>query len=259
MYYTATPLHDLRAAVEELEDKFSDMIDRTLDIITDKEVTVQLFKKRLFSLNVRNKEQHKNFLDANIFSEQSAESTVEDTWCKLCDYSNFLNYTLVEHIIKKFGDRDLLETMKAYKRKLEIFRSKTRLCDFAIIFKGITKCKEVLMEVKFDKNWETCTLQDMEEWKESLTQKLLLPSFTVNPKDISTGCVSITWAIPAMFIPSLVEKLKTLDKNFCKEHKIMSLTLDGVEYLGTHVLKDPHTSASSTDTSEFYAVHTDMD
>ena len=259
MSYTVTSLHDLRTAVEELEDQFSDMADRTLDIITNKEVTVQLFKKRLFSLNVRNKEQHKEFLDANIFSGASAESTVEDMWCKLCDYSNFLNYTLVEHTIKKFGCRDLLETMKAYKRKLEIFRSKTRLCDFAIIFKGITKCKEVLMEVKFDKNWETCTLQDMEEWKESLTQKLLLPSFTVNPKDISTGCVSIAWAIPAMFTPSLVEKLKTLDKNFCKEHKIMSLTLDGVEYLVAPVMEDPHTSASSTDKGEFYAVHTDMD
>ena len=259
MSYTVTPLHDLRTAVEELEDQFSDMADRTLDIITDKEVTVQLFKKRLFSLNVRNKEQHKEFLDANIFSGASAESTVEDMWCKLCDYSNFLNYTLVEHTIKKFGCRDLLETMKAYKKKLEIFRSMTRLCDFAIIFKGITKCKEVLMEVKFDKNWETCTLQDMEEWKESLTQKLLLPSFTVNPKDISTGCVTITWAIPAMFTPSLVEKLKTLDKNFCKEHKIMSLTLDGVEYIGAPVMEDPHTSASSKDTGEFYAVHTDMD
>ena len=262
MNYTVTPLHDLRTAVEELEDQFSDMADRTLDIITDKEVTVQLFKKRLFSLNVRNKEQHKEFLDTNIFSGASAESTVEDMWCKLCDYSNFLNYTLVEHTIKKFGGRDLLETMKAYKRKLEIFRSKTRLCDFVVYFRGITKCKEVLMKslkVKFDENWETCTLQDMENWKESLTQTLLLPSFTMDATEIDTGCVSITWAIPAMFTPSLVKKLKTLDKNFCKEHMIMSLTLDGVEYLGAPVMEDPHTSASSKDTGEFYAVHTDMD
>ena len=246
MSYTATPIHDLRTAIEELEDQFSNIVDRTIDIITDKEVTVQLLKKRLMSLDVRNKKQHKEFLETNIFSGASA---VEDMWYKLSDYSNFLNYTLVEHMIKKFGDRDLLETMKAYKRKLEIFRSKTLLCDFAIIFKGITKCtREVLMEVKFDKNWETSTLQDMEEWKESLTQKLLLPSFNVNTEEIKTGCVSITWAIPAMFTPSLVEKLETLDENFCKEHKIMSLTLDGVEYLG----------APDKDTGEFYAVHTDM-
>ena len=136
------------------------------------------------------------------------------------------------------------------------------MCDFAVIFKGISKSNEVLMKslkVKFDKNWETCTLQHMEGWKEKLIQKLLLPSITVNPEEINTGCVSITWAIPAMFTPSLVEKLKTLDENFCKEHKIMSLTLDGVEYLGAPVMEDPHTSASSKDTGEFHAVHTHMD
>ena len=224
------------------------MSDCTLDIIKEKEVTIDLFKRRLINLNVRNREQHKEFLDANIFPEASAELTVENLWCKLSEYSNFLNCSLVEHLIKKFGDQDLLETMKAYKRELEIFRFKTRLCDFVKIFKGICKCKDVLMKslgAKFDQNWKTCTLQDMEGWKETLTQKLLLPSFTVNPSEIDIGCVSITWAIPAMFTPSLVEKLKTLDKNFCKEHKIMSLTFDGVEYLGAPVMEDPHTSANT--------------
>ena len=83
----------------------------------------------------------------------------------------------------------------------------------------------------------------MENRKESLTQKLILPSFTVNPKDISTGCVSITWAIPNMFTASLVEKLKTLDiTDFCSENKIMSLIFDGVEYLGAAVIQNPDTS-----------------
>ena len=219
------------------------MADRTLDIIKAKGIMVEDFKDRLINLNVRNRELHKEYLDLNIFSETSAES-VKDVWLKLSDYWDFLNYTLVEHLIKKYGDRDLMDTMKAYKRNLEIFRSKTRLCDFVTFFKGITKCKEVLMkslDVKFDKNWETCTLQDMEGWKETLTQKLLLPSFTVNPTEISTGCVSITWAIPAMFTPSLMEKLKTLDKSFCKEHKIMSLTFNGVGYLG---VPDPFISGT---------------
>ena len=169
--YTATRLHDLRTDIEELEDQFSDMADRTLDIIKAKGTTVQDFKDRLINLNVRNRELHKEYLDLNIFSETSAES-VKDVWLKLSDYWDFLNYTLVEHLIKKYANQDLIETMRSYKRNLEIFRSKTRLCDFVIFFKGITKCKEVLMEslgVKFDKNWETCTLQDMEGWKETLT------------------------------------------------------------------------------------------
>ena len=154
--------------------------------------------------------------------------------------------------------------MKAYKIKVENFRSNTRLCDFVNNFKGMSKCKDIVMkqlEVKFDKNWETCTLQDMEGWKESLIQKLLLPSFTVNPTEISTGCVSITWAIPAMFAMLIVEKLETLNNNdFCREHKIMSLTFNGVKYLGAPAIEDPHTTANvlyEDKTGQFYTINID--
>ena len=180
---------------------------------------------------------------------------------KLNNYWNYLNFSLLEDVIKTFCREALMARMEEYKKKLEDFRCKTRLCVFAETEQICLLAGENLKEfvVKHDKNWTMCTLQDLENWKKSLTETLLLPSFAVKPRKISTGCVSITWAIPAMFTPSLVEKLKTLDKNFCKEHKIMSLTLDGVEYLGTPVMEDPHTSASSKDTGEFYAVHADMD
>ena len=227
------------------------MADLTLDIINEKEVTVQLFKKRLINLNVRNREQHKEFLDAVIFSETTAES-VNDVWRKLSDYWDFLNYTLLEHVIKKFGDRKLVAAMQAYKRRLEIFRRKTRLCDFAEHFKDISKGllqKDLLMKfvvVKLDKDWQNCSLQDMENWKECLTHKLLLPSFITILRDISSGSVSITWAIPAMLTTFLVDKMETLDMtDFGKDHKILSLTFDGVEYLGAHVMEDPHTAAST--------------
>ena len=232
------------------------MADRTLDIIKVRGITVQDFKDRLINLNVRNREQHKEFLDKVIFSDKNAES-VKDVWRKLSDYWDFLNYTLLEHLIKKYGDRNLLAAMRAYKKRLEMFRCQTRLCDFAEHFKDIRKGvlqekKDLLKKfvvVKLERNWKNCSLQDLENWKECLTHKLLLPSFITILEDISQGSVSITWAIPAMFTPSLVEKLKTLDENFCKEHKIMSLSLDGVEYLG----------GPDKDTGEFYAVHTDMD
>ena len=223
----------------------------TFDIV--KTVSMKIFKYKLtFALPVQRQEQHQEFLEKNCFVISDA-TRIEGIWMKLSSYWNYLNFSLLEHVIKMFCSEALMARMEEYKKKLEVFRCKTRLCVFAQHYKNRQKCllgnelKEFV--IKHDKKWTECTLQDLENWKESLTQKLLLPSFAVNPKDISTGSVSITWAIPAMFTPSLVEKLKSLDENFCKEHKIMSLTLDGVEYLG----------APDKDTGEFYAVHTDMD
>ena len=71
-----------------------------------------------------------------------------------------------------------------YKESLREFRCKTRLCDFVRHFKDENKClggEELmsLLKMKIAKNWEECTLEDLENWKESITQKLLLPSFVL--------------------------------------------------------------------------------
>ena len=83
--------------------------------------------------------------------------------------------------------------------------------------------------VKLEKDWEKCTLEDLEQSKESITQKLLLPSFSLQLKSFDKGCVSVTWAIHPVFATSLVENIEKIDGSFCKEHKILSMHIDGVE------------------------------
>ena len=272
MYVTSNAYHNCKSYavtlpqflpdnIKKLEYQFSDMADCTLDNINKKEVTVQQFKNRLMNLTKRNRIQHKEFLDTVIFSEKSAKS-VNDVWPKLSDYLDFLNYTLLEHLIIKF-DNENLSVMDNYKKGLETFRRTTRLCDFAEHFKDISKGllqKDLLKKfvvVKLNKNWQNCSLQDMEDWKQCLTHTLLLESFITTLRDISSGCVSITWAIPAMFATSLVEKLETLDMtDFCRHQKIMSLTFDGVEYSGrAPVMEDPMDTHLYKDTGQFCKEH----
>ena len=163
------------------------------------------------------------------------DATLEDVWEVLGMYWDFLNYSLLEYLIKKFGDEALAERMEEYKRRLQEFRHSTRLCDFATRFKGVNKTlvdKSVtkLLEVKFSKNWEECTLEDLEKWKENITQKLFLPSFVTILRDFDSGCISITWTIPALYASSLMEDVKKMDlRGFCEEQEIMWMSIDGVE------------------------------
>ena len=203
-----------------------------------KNTDIEEFKYKLsFGLPPQDKERHREFLDQNCFQISDA-TRIEAIWMKLSNYWNYLNFSLLEDVVTMFCGKSLIAIMEEYKKKLEDFRCKTRLCVFAKTKHKCLLAGENLNEfvVKYNKNWTECTLQDLENWKESLTQKLSLPAYALDPTEINVGCVSITWAIPAIFTPSLMEKLETLDKNFCKEHKIMSLTLDGVKYLGAPVM-----------------------
>ena len=85
---------------------------------------------------------------------------MRDVWIKLNSYWNFLNYTLLEHVINEFCDSrgDLIAMMESYKRKLKEFRCKTRLCDFAEHYKCVNKSLAEIdrktLTVKLAKKWD---------------------------------------------------------------------------------------------------------
>ena len=249
LYFLPTGNENLSCDVQtidtgELEQTFSDITYHTLDIVNEQGITPYDFKRQLISLPVKNKSLHKEFLEQ--LWPQISSATVDDIWFKLEMYWDFLNYTLLEHLVNKFGGNALKASMQEYKESLKEFRCKTRLCDFARHFKDQVNRYLVgqelmkLLEVKFAKNWDECTLEDLENWKESITQKLLLPSFVLILTDTDSGCVSVTWAIPAIFAASVMEDIETMEMaEFCVEHSILLLRIDGKEWVST---EGPHIS-----------------
>lgn len=205
------------------------MAERTSDIIKENKIDVDKFKSLLTNLPVRNRRQHKDFLET--LWPQISNATVDDVWFRLKMYWDFLNYTLLEHLVVTFGDSTLQKSMQNYKKKLDSFRQKTRLCVFAEYYEGVSDCFEgeslLKLKVKLNQKWEEWTLQDLEKWKVNITQKLLLPEFTLKLESFGPGCISVTWAIPCLFVTLLMETLANADmKAFREDLGIMSMTID---------------------------------
>ena len=142
--------------IQDLEDDFNDISIRTYDKIK-KDYTVHQFKVRLMTLPIKCKEEHKDFFQ-QIENELENESTIDIIWMKLSKYWDFMNYTLLENLIRNIGDRSLKQNMKSYLSSLESFRRNTRLCDFA---KHCPDLKEFVLHPELD--WETCTLEQLKE------------------------------------------------------------------------------------------------
>ena len=218
---------------QDLEDEFNDISIRTYDKI-EKDYTVNQFKARLITLPIKCKEEHEDFFQ-QIENELEKESTINSIWIKLSKYWNFMNYTLLENLIRNIGDRSLKQNMKSYLSSLETFRRNTRLCDFAEHCPAVESrpseadLKEFVLHLKLD--WETCTLEQLEELKGHIIRKFLLPSFALILKKVSHGSLIVTWLLPAQIASTLVQDLENTDnKGFFKEHKIECMTIDGKEY-----------------------------
>lgn len=214
----------------ELEEYFSDLSDRTFDIIQQKNISVETFKVRLSNLPVRNKQQHRDFLSA-LFSKMD-DSTLGNIWGKLNLYWNFLNFSLLDNLVKKFGDKNLIADFANFKKQLRRFRCKTRLCDFNLkeINESLSKEDLELVVFKLGKHWDECTLQDLENSRERIAQKLFIPSYECLLIDAKPGSISITWAIPTT-IAVLLESMGRADiEQFCRTQRIVSIIVNSREF-----------------------------
>ena len=245
---------------QDLEDEFNDISIRTYDKI-EKDYTVNRFKARLMTLPIKYKEEHKEFFE-QMAKELDGESTINCIWRKLSEYWNFMNYTLLENLVHNIRDQTLMQNMKSYLSSLESFRRNTRLCDFAkhcpVVESRPSEAdlKEFVLHLKLD--WETCTLEQLEELKGHIIRKFLLPSFALILKKVSHGSLIVTWLLPAQIASTLVQDLENTDnKEFFKEHKIECMTIDGKEYKYSSIpkyaafLKDTYSTMEGKNLSAF--------
>ena len=221
--------------MKNLQKDFNKIVDQTYSIIRCKKFETDEFLANLFSLPIEHRDIHKEFFKS-LYSEIENYDSMLSIWHRLNTYWDFLNYTLVENLVEKFGDSDLISRMQDYKKNLKEFRRKTRLCDFAKYHTEYTEqvtegdLKELVVKLK--QRWEECTLEDLEKLKKNITHKFFLPSFLMTIRTFGNNSIIVTWVIPSMIATSLQRNLENIDiREFCKENGIESIHLDGKEIL----------------------------
>ena len=222
--------------VKKLQKDFNQIVDQTYyNIIHCKKLETDEFLAHLLSLPIEHRDIHKEFFKS-LYSEIEVYKNTSSIWHRLNTYWDFLNYTLIENLVKEFGDSDLISRMQDYKKDLKEFRHKTRLCDFAKYHTEYTKqvtegdLKEFVVKLK--KYKDEYSLEDLEKLKEDITHKFLVPSFVMTIRALGNNPLIITWSIPTLIATSLQRNLENIDiREFCKGNGIKSIHLDGKEIL----------------------------
>ena len=115
---------EIVSEMEKLEAEFEKLKDDAYESV--REQPVDIFKVRLTSLNVKDKEHFMEFMTEIGRNKVS----VTDIWVALNKFFDFLNYSILQHVLTKFTNRALQGRMDAYKDRIYTFFKRTRLCDF---------------------------------------------------------------------------------------------------------------------------------
>ena len=213
--------------IEKLQQIFVSLKDEVYEVV--KNQPVDTFKVRLISMDVNCQEHHLTTLTDIIEKSE----TVLSVWVKLTPYLNFLNYELLEHILRKFKDKNLQIKMDKYVIQIKAFFKATRLCDFLRCWpvRGKAPPREELVKyltTKTTKDWHSCTLEDLDHLTGSLARKLLIPKFALSLKDAMEGCVSVTYYIPPSVVAHLQAHIKGTELRVFMDMDIEAITVDSV-------------------------------
>ena len=142
-------------------------------------------------------------------------------------YTNYMNYELLQWIIKKFGNTPLKEEMRGYIVELETFEVKTTIMEFTSATTHSTEIPECYKSVTIKMNEDPlrCTLHKIREFiKKELARKSFLHPHAIMVQQLAISSVVVKLGIPSS---SLAHLSLAFDREFQKAHSILTVNLEG--------------------------------
>ena len=213
--------------MDSLENEFESLKDDVFESVSDTPVIT--FKLKLTSLKIKDKEHHMQYVEEMV----KKENTVLGVCIELNKYLNFMNYELVQHILTKFRNAELQTRMNSYRVKIKAFFRSTRICDFIECWPICEHEPPVeqlrhFVQIKSCKDWKSCTLEDLDNLKERLATKLLLPEFIFKFENATSGSLTLTLSIPHTLVAQLQSDIRYAELKVFADMDIETITVDGV-------------------------------
>ena len=242
---SARKVREVQLEISKLVALYDDLVQNTVETLSEmQEDSPKFFRKFRISVAVLPtslKYQHSYFLDHHS-SQIAKATTVEEVFSLLNRYCNFLNCSLLVHIINKFGDEVLKKQLSNYTQALQAFRSRTKITDFIQTRTGNPNLPQefiVTLKAEMGSKWEYSTLEDAEELRKSMARKSCTADYTLYITGGVPGSIFLIWSVPDHAIRFIAA---AMNSEFKKCYGIEDVTIDGEsleEYLHQRDLVDP--------------------
>ena len=212
------------AEASELESKFvSVLIDTRVQFIKKESETkdfLERFRFTLITLPVSKKYKHLHFLSKEKNKLKCAKD-VDEIFDILQPHWDYVDYALLEYVVKKFGDQSLKKKMADYVSKLETFERKTPARNFPFQRKPPLDFRNVEICTGIDST--VCSLYTVRKKREAIANAAALESYTHRLMELHASLVTITLAFPSS---ALAFVLPIMSTQFLKTHNILSVSID---------------------------------
>ena len=148
--------------IQNLEDCFDNMRRHLTTELEQNILGVKELVNTLISLPLKLKREYEHSISLRL-SVLRTETTINGVMIHLSALMTFLDYSLLEFLIKKFGSDHLMKDMRSYCSNMQIFMKETTIKQLVDHFPGQAEAppKFALIESKIGENASKCTLEQL--------------------------------------------------------------------------------------------------
>ena len=229
-------LHDeeaIRMEVEEMQLRFEEIQHSMLDTLEKDGIKIKRFRRSLST--------YPGYVQLKAFTtlkKASGDMDLDDIfsiWNTELVWS-FLDFTLLEHIVKRLGSDNLKEKMEQYSDLLKRFRERTTVFKLIKLWPNFKpphdyeECRTAILTLK--ENARECTLEKLELLRKQTCRKLQgykLSEAALVMFDVRPGSIKLIWILHKKMVPDFKKVFRECETTgtFFKENGITKLELDG--------------------------------
>ena len=223
---------DIDNKIETLENMFDDLQTRIRNELSTKPgITVQEVLSKLTGLPLLLRREYESSITKRIHGMRT-ETQINDLFIvHLNSLTSFIDYGLIEYVIKKFGSEGLKKDMRSYCSEMVVFMKETTIKQLIDHLPGQTEIppKFSLIEAKIGRNASECTLEELNTLRKRFCSEVKLSEIVFHlVAVVESNSFIIRWLIPSALVSYVVKSAENISQIFYQEYKITSLTLDGM-------------------------------
>ncbi|XP_064392955.1 uncharacterized protein LOC135340534 [Halichondria panicea] len=238
---TGPPIHDVLQPnlgtgtttadhIDKFEMRFIDLRKMALKEITEKRIPVTEFRQTLMIMPSFIKNVNKDFIKSNYSLFEEAKS-IESIFLHLNFYLSFIDFSLLEHIIKQFGSDSLKRDMSSYAEDMRQFRLNTSVSEALdhLPRNSDTPAGYCRLTLKLDFDVHTATLEDVDTYRKRFASEFLLSQLALSLFDLQESSLLVTWLVPAAVGAMISDQVQKKSSSFflSLSNNILKLSLKG--------------------------------
>ena len=221
---------DIANKIETLENVFDGLRTRIIiELSALPDITVQKLLDKLTCLPLSLKKEYQSSIEERISKMREEIKISELFTVHLNPLLSFIDYSLIEFFIKKFGSDKLKKDMRSYCGEMKLFMKETTIKQLINYFPGQPEVppKFSLVQAKIGMDASKCTLEQINIIRKKYCSEVKLSEIVFHlVAIIDSNSFIIWWIVPQTLFSDIMECKKVMRNRFFQKYRFTYITLD---------------------------------